>query len=111
MRGHHGGADASVDTDGYGANRDARYVGSSESNTDFSRGDNATSSTERSFVERMLTFLFARNYRPYALSVTGGRALDAGDWNRWPDDVVWHLKPGVDTRAKLIRNHYADWPQ
>ena len=67
-------------------------------------------SADKVLVENMLRFLFERNYRPYTLSSDGERPLDPDVWDRWPEDIVWHLMPDTLEYGKLLRTHFFNWP-
>lgn len=78
---------------------------------DISHQVEPTTDADRTNIEDMLRFFFARNYRPFALSAAGGRPLDVADWLRWPDDIVWHRLPGPTEKFGLVRKHFSNWPR
>lgn len=67
-------------------------------------------STDKLQTEEMMKFLFSRNYRPFCLNADGGHPLNPAIWDKWPDDVIWHLLPDSDLKSKLLQNHYYKWP-
>jgi FkbM family methyltransferase len=68
------------------------------------------SQSDHFLVEEMLLMLFKRNYRPYSLNVDGGGALNADEWDQWPNDIVWHRLLDTDEKSKVMRSHFFSWP-
>lgn len=67
-------------------------------------------SSDKFLVENMLRVLFKHDYRPYALTVDGGKPLDPAVWNKWPFDITWRKLPNSEELAGAMRNHFFNWP-
>jgi len=67
-------------------------------------------SHDKLLVERMISFLLVRQFRPYALVFDGAEPLDPEHWGLWPVNIAWLRLANSDEQSCLTRSHYRNWP-